>query len=455
MIRQSFEYSLAEEQERCMQNYISICNAIKIAGDRTDSRYIGIMDNILDEIKGNLSKEYVYLQLYDTKENVVIFHDGTEIMEEEPDYESGSTSVMAYTWKHKSGYYYRIMGGITVIPGSEYEEKESYVLCAAYEITSVYKLRDSEIKLYKKLMIVFNLIGAVIAFFISLWLTSPLEKLTKSVRKIAEGDISHRAEIHSGDEIEMLSGDINVMADRIESDMGKLKDSASKQEIFMGNFAHEMKTPMTSIIGYADLLRSHEMNPEEIRESANYIFSEGRRLENLSLKMLELIVLNNEQLELKPHNPANVIFEAVKMVRYSLKEKDIRIDEACDPSLIMLDKDLFKSLMINLIDNAAKSIDENGVIEVTARQQSDRYIIQIKDNGRGMTQEELEKISDAFYRADKSRSRAQGGAGLGLSICKKIAELHGAKLSYTSVYGEGTCVEISVKNQGELHESIQ
>ena len=115
----------------------------------------------------------------------------------------------------------------------------------------------------------------------------------------------------------------------------------------------------------------------------------------------------------------------------------------------MMDKDLFKSLISNLCDNAVKAIDQKGVIYIGGKIIDGNYVVQIKDNGRGMSKEELEKITQAFYRVDKSRSRAQGGAGLGLAICKKIVEIHHAKMKYKSEPSKGTIVQIILKAVAE------
>ncbi len=138
---------------------------------------------------------------------------------------------------------------------------------------------------------------------------------------ISHGDYSTRVHIQSGDEIETLANDFNHMADTIEDNISELHLSIEKQEQFMGSFAHELKTPMTSIIGYADLLRSQDMSEAETNEAANYIFSEGKRLESLSLKLLDLLVAKNQETILTATDPSLAIQNVINIMKPELAKR--------------------------------------------------------------------------------------------------------------------------------------
>ena len=129
----------------------------------------------------------------------------------------------------------------------------------------------------------------------------------------------------------------------------------------------------------------------------------------------------------------------------SLSNEDITLDMRWEPGYILVEPDLFKTLMINLVDNARKASHKNSVIELYGKVEDGGYAIYVRDHGRGMPKEELSKITEPFYMIDKSRSRAQNGAGLGLALCQRIAELHETKLEYESEVGAGTTVRILVK----------
>lgn len=212
----------------------------------------------------------------------------------------------------------------------------------------------------------------------------------------------------------------------------------------MGSFAHELKTPMTSIIGYADLLRSHELSDDERQEAANYIFSEGRRLESLSLKLLDLLVLKKQDFELREESPSAIISGIVHTMKPALLKRGITIKYRCENGSCMLEPDLVKSLLINLIDNARKAMDSGGIIFLLSEMTDTGCRIQVVDNGRGIPKAELSRITEAFYRVDKSRSRAQGGVGLGLALCSEIVKLHKGDMQFKSAVGKGTSITVSL-----------
>ena len=209
-------------------------------------------------------------------------------------------------------------------------------------------------------------IGSFLVLVITFTLTKPLHRLQGTTRRFAKGEYDVRAEISSRDEIGNLSKTFNYMAKTIESKMEELKDAVRRQEEFTANFAHELKTPMTSIIGYADTLYQKTLSPEEVHQLAGIIMNEGMRLEALSFKLMELVTL--------------------------------------------------------------------------------------RDYGRGIPKEDLQKITEAFYMVDKSRSRKEHGAGLGLALAVKIAKLHHTELVYESVAGQGTCVSFMLAKEADDEE---
>lgn len=208
--------------------------------------------------------------------------------------------------------------------------------------------------------------GSFLVLVITFTLTKPLHRLQGTTRRFAKGEYDVRAEISSRDEIGDLSKTFNYMAKTIESKMEELKDAVRRQEEFTANFAHELKTPMTSIIGYADTLYQKTLSPEEVHQLAGIIMNEGMRLEALSFKLMELVTL--------------------------------------------------------------------------------------RDYGRGIPKEDLQKITEAFYMVDKSRSREEHGAGLGLALAVKIAKLHHTDLVYESVAGQGTCVSFMLAKEADDEE---
>ena len=214
----------------------------------------------------------------------------------------------------------------------------------------------------------------------------------------------------------------------------------------MGSFAHEAKTPLTSIIGYGDMLRSRQLGEEERMLAADYIFSEGKRLEALSQKLLDLIVLQNRDFPLR-RTGMRMLFESIAGIIFPiLKDTGIRFHWEAEDETIMVEPDLMKTMILNLIDNARKAVGSDGTIRLSgARVAADRYCITVEDNGKGIPEQEISRITEAFYMVDKSRTRASGGAGLGLAICHEIAKLHGGEMRFESKLELGTKVTLDLK----------
>ena len=440
LIHRSFKTSLSSTIDSDLLNYESIQSTLLIAVDTNSvSSYID-MSNIINQLsaQGNSNRKNIILRNSDM-EVVSIMNSSFTYKEMKPSDENTCNSII---WRENNNYYLQLCSSMDI----NTENLDISQMDIVYDITSVYAARAQEQNTFRLLLIVIFVVGSITSMIAASLLTKPLEKLSSLAQHISHGDYSARLHIHSGDEIEALANDFNNMADTIEDNISELHFSMEKQEQFMGSFAHELKTPMTSIIGYADLLRSQNMSEDETNEAANYIFSEGKRLESLSLKLLDLLVVKNQETILTPTDPALAVRNVINVMKPELAKEHITLKSSCRKGCCMMDIDLFQSLIINIIDNARKAIDDNGLIHVAGTVRDDNYVIIIKDNGRGMPPEEITRISEAFYRIDKSSSRAQGGAGLGLAICSKIAEIHQAKIKYKSAVGRGTGVTITLPN---------
>ena len=234
-----------------------------------------------------------------------------------------------------------------------------------------------------------------------------------------------------------------------KAELEALRETADRREEFIASFAHELKTPLTAIIGYADMLRSKDMAPKSRFTAAGYIFSEGKRLESLSLKLMDIIVAGKQEIEKKRYDAAYLLREVSAVTVPSVTDDGMKLEVFWENGEVEVEPDLFKTLLINLIDNARKAGKKGQPVELFGRSEAGGYAFYVRDHGRGMKKEELEKITEPFYMIDKSRSRAQNGAGLGLALCSKIAELHGTKLEYESEPGQGTTVRVFLKGGGQ------
>lgn len=328
---------------------------------------------------------------------------------------------------------------IQTVSRLEINSKDYYIETVT-DISNVYENRAQLLNLYQLLLLGVTVIASTVLFITSKYLTKPLENLSGSAKKIASGDFSSRTKVSGSKEIMELSTSFNDMADCIESQITELKEAAQNRDNFVSSFTHELKTPMTSIIGYADLLRSYEMDAGKRRTCADYIYREGKRLESMSRSLLDLMVMKNREVTLSDIDVGKLFFDTTASVRFMLVQSGITLITEYDDATVLAEPDLIKTLIYNLIDNARKASKDGDSIRLSAKLRDNRLMISICDNGIGIPKEELGKITEPFYMVDKSRSRSMGGAGIGLALCKEIALLHGSELLIESEQGNGTRV---------------
>ncbi len=324
-------------------------------------------------------------------------------------------------------------------------DDDTYIICVCRDVSYVSNMRKRLHQMFIYTFFALLLTSSIISWLLSTFLVRHLSRLTKATREIADGNLSYRSNIETNDEIGELSQDFDKMAEELEGNVNLLEAAAEEKDRFMGAFTHELKTPMTSIIGYAELLRTQELDEEDREDALQYIYSEAKRLENMSLKLLQLFVADKEKLEMKKVSPKEMVEDIVTHLRPTLSEQNISIICRTQEGLAMLEPDLVRTLLINLIDNARKAMDKKGNIRVDQKMDEDGVTFIITDNGKGMPKEAIEHVTEAFYRVDKARSRAQGGAGLGLSLVSKIVELHNGTIDFSSEPGIGTVITVKLK----------
>ncbi|MCM1288052.1 MAG: HAMP domain-containing histidine kinase [Clostridium sp.] len=310
------------------------------------------------------------------------------------------------------------------------------------DITETYMLIDRQANYFRILLVVVLVICSVIMFVISMLLTKPLEHLNAISKSFGEGNYNARAKVLSKDEVGMLAKTYNEMAQSVSEHVDELQDMMERHEQFVADFTHEIKTPMTTIIGYADTIRSKELSRETQIMAASYIFKEGKRLETMSHKLFDFIHTKHDLIDLSPISTQLLAKMATESVLPSYEKSNISLEQAITPCLIMGDLALLCSAFINLLDNARKASALGSKVLLSGQRSPDGYVFTVQDFGIGISEEHLTKICDEFYMVDKSRSRSEGGAGLGLSLAAAIFEKHGAAFHIESVLGEGTTMSV-------------
>ena len=466
MISQTFENSLNKEIEEGNRENRMFQFAFEVNMNSLSENYRTekIVKALTESVVNNLDKEEYSYKLY--RDNRYLIYENQDISLENGMIESLSDADCVYQVMENDGRRFLIFICKSVIGG------RNYYLESAKDITFLYEERNSFYSQYRVVMLSLILVSGVMIFIVSRFLTRSVADLSETTKRFATGDYDIRAEVKSEDEIGTLAQDFNSMADNLTQKMEELKENARRQEDFTASFAHELKTPLTSIIGYADMLRTMDLDKQETVEAANYIYSQGKRLESLSFKLLSLIVTQNGKAEFKPLSVKKLVEEAAHITQKSLEDKEVILIPDVQDGTVYGEKDLCISLIVNLIDNARKALSAGGRIWITGRpaenaekesigkiseygeqENKDGYFLRIKDNGCGMPESEVQKVTEAFYMVDKSRSRKEGGAGLGLTLCSRIITLHHARWKIESKLGEGTTVLISFPKEEVLHEA--
>lgn len=391
-----------------------------------------VPDDCVMELYCNMGGEY-YL-LYNSEDNKT----------EEKLRNYGTGKVYTSIDQEKNQYYMKVEGTVT-------QTGYQLALIMKKNITGVFQSKH-ELEQTSRILYLAILAGAVcLCFVVSYFITNPIKQLQASTEKIADGEYGERVEIHTKDEVGELGRNFNQMAEKIQENVVQIQLEAQKKEQFVSDFAHELKTPLTSIIGYADRIYQSDMGREETKKAAEYIFSEGMRLEALAFKMMDLAVLNKQKMIKEVINVKELETDIQMTFEKIMEEKGITFRALLEEAWIKVEYDFFKTLLVNLLDNAIKA--GSSKIAFTGKiREGGFYEFRITDNGCGIPKEDLERITEAFYMVDKARSRKMNGAGLGLAIAQKIAVMHGTTLQYQSRQGVGTSAYFQIKREDAANE---
>lgn len=321
-----------------------------------------------------------------------------------------------------------------------------------------------------------TVLGAVGLLLALRSLARPLDALARITDEYAAGDTSVRACVRNADEIGTLAMSFNNLADTVEARVSDLQAAADANARMAASLSHETRTPLTAIRGYAEYLQFANATPDERRDALASIIHESNRLHSVSERMLQLFALDGIELERERLSLSEVAAKAVTVVEPRVAERDVRVMlESAEVPDVLGDAVLLESLVINLIDNAVNASEPGTAVRVlvqpaespSATDRPDRpctgdrpragahpdassathppaVLLRVKDEGRGLTPEETAHLGEPFYRPDKARSRVSGGAGLGLSLVLRIAQLHTATVHFDSTQGLGTCVTVAL-----------
>ena len=418
LINYEYQENLKQAKESALEN------------NKTMYTYLSATGDMLGSTSAKYSLEQ-FVQRLDSDTNEIVLGEFSEIR---------SHLILGSAEHLKDEECYVTRNDITSIQVvSKY--KTQYII-TYQNISNLIEKRDQNYQLYRNIIIVSSIFIAAILYAFSWYITRPLSKVTKMAETFSNGDYSVRINSTYPEmkslELEQLGSTLNEMADNLETYISEVELAAKRKEDFVGNFTHELKTPMTSIIGYADLLRTYNLPPDKAREYSQYIYTEAKRIESLSANLLQLIVMQKKDFDFEICTISK-LFEQLKTETHFLGEKyNVNIQFDYEEGVISGEKSLLIVAIKNLIDNGCKASKPDDNIIVYGRKHFMDYQIIVKDFGVGIPNNEMEHILEPFYMVDKSRSRKQGGAGLGLSLIKQIIDLHHGSMRIDSHLEKGT-----------------
>lgn len=355
--------------------------------------------------------------------------------------DSSGASYSASVYRTDSGHKMAVGSAVTA-------EGMSYRVVTAVDISEIYAMKKKQTDFVRKVSIISAGAISLVLLVTVLFMLSPLSRLNTYTKAIAGGNYRIRIRERGSLEFRELAQNMNVMADAVQTNAARLEKIAEDRQTFIANLSHEMKTPLTSILGFADILRikKHVEDSERI-EYAGVIVEETKRLRSLSGKLMGIVAMNGTEIEKRPVSLQSMINETKTALVPLLAKNDVRLECLSQDITISADEELFKSLLYNIIENAVKASPHGENVVLNAAMYEGDAVITITDHGIGMTPEVMKKAFEPFFMADKSRSRKAGGAGLGLALCKRIAELHSAKVEIDSRPNEGTTVFITIPGE--------
>lgn len=450
LITKSYSLSMQEK-------YSTAENERYVIQKSLQSRISGI-SNLYNQINAKNLKMYVspygeyyagqsiYIELY--YEGDIVYSNFPYTMNERPELEiqHGEKSTIA-----------REVGGVLYYIVTGYLDQPYSNIKFVY-IKNIQDLADYKAQTIRHAVI----IGTIISVFLSilillllLKLTHPIRKLNKITEEIAGGNYQKRACINGKDEIGEFAQNFNAMADSVQAHIQKLSDITEERQRFIDNLAHEMRTPITAIMGYGEFLKYANYTPDESTKAIDYIIHQSERMKSMAHKLMDLARLNNMEIVLRTIDLREILVYVESTLKPNISEKHVHLEKDLQAALIDGDRDLIESLILNIMENALRALPDGGKIEIKAHRKGKEFILSIADNGTGISEQDISKVFEPFYRADESRSRSYGGAGLGLALCKQICDLHYARMEIFSQLNAGTTITIKFTTLPQLCDDFE
>ncbi|MFT8319738.1 MAG: HAMP domain-containing sensor histidine kinase [Bacillus sp. (in: firmicutes)] len=431
LVSSSYHFNLQREEENSIREQSVILVSIENSINSTSPLYPTIsydkerLDSIVKPLANYYENQQVYLALYKVN---------TKIYSNAPTFDA---NLLNHLDKTKRTIQTKKIGNQRYLfVASPLSSNPDLTFIYVRDISQLDSFLSSMIHVFVMVSILVCMLLGISIFLLLKHLTNPLHKLNAITSEIANGAYHKRVHINQKDELGELGDTFNLMANSVEDKVKQLTHASENKQQFIDNLSHEMKTPLTSILGYADYLQKAKFTEEQRIIATQHLKEAAGRLQNLSIKLLDLTKMRDKKKEFEEINTETLFNSLQAFMTPILKKKNIHLETQAIVKTLVGDETLLLSLLINLVENSVRASSENGKIKVnTYVNEKNQPILEVIDNGIGLDKKEIGKITEPFYRVDQSRSRQFGGFGLGLSIVAKIAKYHDAKLEIHSQQG--------------------
>ncbi len=308
-------------------------------------------------------------------------------------------------------------------------QDDGSVLRLSSDVSSIFHVFISVTPIILIIVLLIILASALIARHLTAQLLSPIDKISQ--------DMENSEDIPVYEEL-------IPFVDKIREQHDNILSAAKARQDFTANVSHELKTPLTAISGYAELIENHMATPGQEETFAEQIRLNSERLLSLIDDIIRLSELDNAEnaVTFEEVDLYSAAADCIKLLSVSADKKNISLTLEGGPTFVRANKNMITELINNLCQNAIHYNRENGAVRVKVGLENDRPALIVADNGIGIPRDMQDRVFERFFRVDKSRSKETGGTGLGLAIVKHIVELHDAEISLESEVGEGTTITV-------------
>lgn len=417
--------------------------------DITDSRHLKslfLTNQEVIELKAknylaNQTQDYVSIE-FRNEQNNIVFQSDMFPKEIKLNLYPLEDKKLKYEMIKSDDKYYLMINSLLLLNGTKYE------FIYSEDISRLFIMKYQNYLTIAKINVIVMLLMMVFLYYFTCEITEPIKLLIDKINDIIKHKY-HKKLFYKSDilEFQEIASNFNTMTDEIQYQIFNLQKQNDQKQRFIENLTHEIRTPLTSIIGYSSLMLKKEVQDSHlIKQSFDIIHQNGERILGLTTELIKMIDVKETNLMIETISLQESLAEVIQSFSLQIKENHIEVQIQGKDNNLETDKGLFTILISNLIDNCIKALKTTSTKQILLTMEQDHLII--KDSGIGISEENLEKIFEPFYMVDTSRSKSINGLGLGLSICQQIIDLLGFSFEIESKVNVGTTIKLKFRKEG-------